>query len=47
MIRFKMMYDLSMLSHRFKMNDGGGGGGGANHLPLLFCKSVYFEGKEF
>ena len=21
----------------------GGGGGGVNHLPLLFCKSGYFE----
>ena len=24
------------------MNKGGGGGGALNHLPLLFCKSVYF-----
>ena len=24
-----------------QMNGGGGGGGGLNHLPLLFCKSVY------
>ena len=23
------------------MNGGGGGGGFLNHLPLLFCKSVY------
>ena len=23
------------------MNSGGGGGGALNHLPLLFCKSVY------
>ena len=22
---------------------GGGGGGGLNHLPLLFCESVYFR----
>ena len=22
---------------------GGGGGGALNHLPLLFCKSVYYQ----
>ena len=31
-----------MLRHRFSNERWGGGGGGAlNHLPLLFCKSVY------
>ena len=40
------MYDVSMLCHRFsneRCGGGGGGGGGERpeHLPLLFCKSVY------
>ena len=36
------MYNMSMLRHRFSTERLGGGGGGAlNHLPLLFCKSVY------
>ena len=39
-ITFKIMYDMSMLRHRF-LNQRWGGGGGLNHLPLLFCKSVY------
>ena len=25
---------------------GGGGGGALNHLPLLFCKSVYYHEKS-
>ena len=40
-----MMYNMSMLRHRFsneRWERGGGGGGAQNHLPLLFCKSVYF-----
>ena len=47
MIPFKIMYNMCMLHHRFSNERGGGGGGrggkgGAlNHLPLLFCKSVY------
>ena len=36
-IPFKMIYNMSMLRHRFSKN-GGGGGGALNHLPLLFCK---------
>ena len=36
------MHNISMLRHRFSNEQWGGGGGGAlNHLPLLFCKSVY------
>ena len=42
MIPFKMMYNMSMLRHPFSNEQWGGGGGGLNHLPLLFCKSVYF-----
>ena len=46
-IPFKMMYNMSMLRHRFsneRWGRGGGGGGGAlNHLPLLLCKSVYMH----
>ena len=40
-----MMYNMSMLHHRFSNRPGGGegGGGGLNHLPLLFCKSVYYD----
>ena len=41
MTPFKMMYDMSMLRHRFsnKRGGGGGGGGGAlNHLPLYSVK---------
>ena len=42
-ILFKMMYDMSMLRHWFSNERWGGGGGGTlNHLPLLFCKSVYY-----
>ena len=37
-IPFKMMYNMSMLRHRFSNEQGGGT---LNHLPLLFCKSVY------
>ena len=33
---------MSMLRHRFS-NERGGGGGALNHLPLLFCKSVYYN----
>ena len=41
MIPFKMMYNMSMLRHRFS-NERWGGGGALNHLRLvLFCKSVY------
>ena len=41
-IPFKMMYNISMLRHRFSNERWGGGGGGAlNHLPLLFCKSMF------
>ena len=40
MIPFKMMDNMSMLRHRFS-NERLGGGGALNHLPLLFCKSVY------
>ena len=29
------------------MNGAGGGGGALNHLPVLFCKSVYFIGISF
>ena len=39
-IPFNMMYNMSMLRHWFS-NERWGGGGGLNHLPLLFCKSVY------
>ena len=35
-----MMYNMSMLRHRFSKRTVGGGGGALNHLPLLFCKSV-------
>ena len=40
-IPFKMMYNASMLRHRFSNErwGGGGEGGALNHLPLLFCKS--------
>ena len=39
MIPFKMMYNMSMLRHRFSNKRGGGGGGGAlNHLPLYSVK---------
>ena len=45
-IPFNMMYNMSMLRHRFSNERwavvvGGGEGGTLNHLPLLFCKSVY------
>ena len=42
-IPFKMMYNMSMLRHRFSNEcwGGGGGGGALNHLPFLFCKSVF------
>ena len=33
---------MSMLRHRFSNErEGGGGGGALNHLPLLFCTSMY------
>ena len=38
-IPFKIMYNMSMLRHGSQMN---GGGGGLNHLPLRFCKSMYY-----
>ena len=38
-IPFKMMYNTSMLRHRFSNERWGTA---LNHLPLLFCKSVYF-----
>ena len=44
MIPFNMMYNMSVLRHWFSNELGGGGGEGGgdlNHLPLLFCKSVY------
>ena len=41
-IPFKMMYNMSMLRHWFSNERWGReGGGGLNHLPILFCKSVY------
>ena len=39
-IPFKMMYNMPMLRHRFS-NERWGVWGALNHLPLLFCKSVY------
>ena len=38
MIPFKMMYNMSMLRYRFSNEQLRGA---LNHLPLLFCKSVY------
>ena len=35
-----MMYNMSMLRYRFS-NEQWGEGAALNHLPLLFCKSVY------
>ena len=35
-----MMYNMSMLRHRFSNEREGA----LNHLPLLFCKSVYIGG---
>ena len=40
-IPFRMMYNMSVLRHRFSDERWGEGGGALNHLPLLFCKSVY------
>ena len=41
-ISFKMMYNDLCYVIGSQMNGGRGGGGGAlNHLPLLFCKSMY------
>ena len=43
------MYNMSMLRHRLSNEWYGGGGGGRgalNHLPLLFCKSVYYNYPE-
>ena len=43
-IPFEMMYNMSMLRHRFsneRLGGGGGGGEGLNHLPLSVCKSVH------
>ena len=36
---------MSMLPHWFsnERSGGGGEGGALNHLPLLFCKSVYSD----
>ena len=45
MIPLKTTYNMSMLRRRFSNEQWGGGGGEGgtlNHLPLLFCKSVYF-----
>ena len=43
-IAFKVLYNVPMLHHRFSNERWGRGGGGAlNHLPLLFCKSVYLK----
>ena len=42
-IPFKMMYNMSMLRHRFSDERWGGGGGRPeplSSLPPLFCKSV-------
>ena len=41
-IPFKMMYNMSTVCHRFS-NERWGRGAALNHLPLLFCKSVYFR----
>ena len=40
---------MSMLCHRFSNErwGGGGGGGAMNHLPLLFCKCVYYSPRIF
>ena len=46
-IPFKIMYNMSMLRHRFSNERWGGGGGALNHLPLLFCKSVYYIAWQF
>ena len=40
------MSNVSMLRHRFSNERWGGGGGALNHLPLLFCKSVYIDFKN-
>ena len=40
-IFFNMMYNMSMLRHWFSNEQWGGGA--LNHLPLLFCKSVYYQ----
>ena len=45
-IPFKMMYNMSMLRHRLSNERRGGGGGALNHLPLLFCESVYLVKKH-
>ena len=37
-IPFNMMYNMSMLRHRFSNERWGAA---LNHLPLLFCKSVF------
>ena len=39
-IAFKIMYNMSMLCHRLS-NERWGEGGAQNHLPVIFCKSVY------
>ena len=42
-ISFKIMYNMFMLLSSSVLKWTGGGGGGAlNHLPLLFCKSVWY-----
>ena len=38
-----MMCNVSMLLYWFSNERGGEGGGGVNHLPPLFCKSVYSQ----
>ena len=45
-IPFNMMYNMSLLRHRFSDDrwGRGGGGGALNHLHLLLCKSVYYQG---
>ena len=41
-IPFKMVYNMSMLHHRFS-NEWWRG---LNHLPLLFCESVYIDVRD-
>ena len=38
------MYTTHVIGSQMNGEGGGGGGGGGslNHLPLFFCKSVYF-----
>ena len=42
--RREIFKSVDHVKHEGQMNGGGGGGGGGgalNHLPLLFCKSVF------